>query len=469
MPPDDISAGARTVAHMSLFFEELKAGALELAEQIPAQDRGYFRPEEEDHSRALLVSYWQARNALFELIASFRREHQEDDPQHPAAFLVAFSAAVLLVDAARFLRENFHAHPVVREKLNEPAPDFGIPAGTYDTVQHSLISARHVWHLYYAISYFDEHQAELSRLAAGSELAPAYATIERLRDRLDVSALQFAQARVRLRGGQARRLAMGAVGRALYGLQKLVSSMMADVFVRPGHRPQLPASVVDPLTQLLAPGDVLVVRKEYALTNYFLPGYWPHAALFLGNADQLQQLGIADHENVRPRWQKLVAADSDSPWRVLEAMKDGVRIRPLASPFGADSVVVLRPRLSTDEIAAALSKGLAHEGKPYDFNFDFPRSDRLVCTEVVYRAYEGVGPIRLGLTRRAGRLTLSGGDLIAEGHRRVQFEPVALFAPAFSEEVLSGAAAAEILETAQQCEANASDSADGPPSPPAIE
>ena len=121
MSPDEISAGARTVAHMSVFFEELKASALELAEQIPAQQRGYFRPEEEDRAHALLVSYWQARNALFELITSFRRDQEPDAPQHPAGFLVAFAAAVLLVDAARFLREHFHEHHVVRRKLNEPA------------------------------------------------------------------------------------------------------------------------------------------------------------------------------------------------------------------------------------------------------------------------------------------------------------------------------------------------------------
>ena len=276
-----------------------------------------------------------------------------------------------------------------------------------------------------------------------------------------MSVLQFARAKLRLRGGQARRLAVSAVGQALYGLQKLVSSMMADVFVRPGHRPRLPDSVAGTLTEILAPGDVLVVRKEYALTNYFLPGYWPHAALFLGDPSQLERLGIADHPHVRPRWHQLLAPEADRPGRVLEAMKDGVRIRSLSSPFGADSVVVLRPRLDAQEIAVALSKGLAHEGKPYDFNFDFTRSDRLVCTEVVYRAYEGVGRIHLELTRRAGRLTLAGSDLIAEGRRRVHFEPVAVYAPAFAEGVQAGAAAIDILSAAQTSQNGSSGGEDG--------
>ena len=142
-------------------------------------------------------------------------------------------------------------------------------------------------------------------------------------------------------------------------------------------------------------------------------------------------------------------------------MKDGVRIRSLSSPFGADSVVVLRPRLDAREIAVALSKGLAHEGKPYDFNFDFTRSDRLVCTEVVYRAYQGVGRIHLELTRRAGRLTLAGSDLIAEGRRRIHFEPVAVYAPAYAEGVQSGAAAIDILSAAQTNQNSSSGGEDG--------
>ena len=149
---------------------------------------------------------------------------------------------------------------------------------------------------------------------------------------------------------------------------------------------------------------MLVTRKDHALTNHFLPGYWPHAMLYLCQAAALEQLGITDHDNSRRRWSRLVGLYPAEPRRVLEAQKDGVQLRSLDACFGCTYVAVIRPRLSQGDIAVALARALLHEGKPYDF--DFTRSDRLVCTEVLCRAYEGIVGIAFELTRRAGRMTL---------------------------------------------------------------
>jgi hypothetical protein len=207
----------------------------------------------------------------------------------------------------------------------------------------------------------------------------------------------------------------------------------------------LPPAVVAELREVLRPGDVLITRKEHALTNYFLPGYWPHAALFLGHQQQMEQLGICGHANVAPRWRRLLGGDATEPRRVLEAMKDGVLIRSLASPCGVDAICVLRPQLAEPEIAEALTRGLFHEGKSYDFDFDFSRSDRLVCTEVVYRSYDGVGGVQFQLTRRAGRMTLAAEDLIQMALDDNVFRPFAAFCPQHSQKLLTGKSAAELM------------------------
>ncbi|MGE0755871.1 MAG: YiiX/YebB-like N1pC/P60 family cysteine hydrolase [Pirellulaceae bacterium] len=460
MNAQELAAGIRTVKQVADYFAELKVQAAALVERIGAQQRGYFLPEEEEDTQALLVSYWKMRSALFDVVCTMRREGGDLLQPDPGCFVVAFSAASLLVDAARFLREIADAKPVVRDKLNEPAPPFGIPAGVYDAVQRSLLSARHGWHLLHARQYYQTHRDALREVAAAHDAEELTGWIEQYDRRLDVTVTQFTRAKLRTRANQiARHAAESLLGRALYGLQKLAGLLASDRYVRPGHVPSLPAGVRAEVLRLLQPGDVLVVRKEYALTNYFLPGFWPHAALFLGTREQLIAMDIAEQLHVRPRWDRLMGLAQSEAGVVLESMKDGVHFRPLRSPFGVDSIVVLRPRLSAELVARGIARGLAHEGKPYDFDFDFRRADRLVCTEVVYRALEGIGPMQLPLTRRVGRLNLSGGDLLRLTLEGKQFSAVAAYAPQLTPSVLHDRDCLPLIATAErQDPALASDS-----------
>jgi hypothetical protein len=446
MISDQIMDAARTVADLDDYFKELRATADWLLTGQTASERGYFSPGEDNAVRQLLVSYWQSRNALSELVVSFREDTSLPAEMRPAAFLVAFAAALLLVDAARFLREHFEDLPIVRKKLNEPEPYFGIPANVYDTVQHSLTSTRNAWHLYHAMQYFDEHEAELRQLAEAEQLQAALAVIDQKQTRVRVAAGRYilTRARVGFRGA-VNGLRRDLAGRAMYGLQKLIGCIASELRMRPGHRPQLPSAVRSQLAAIAQPGDVFITRKEYAVTNYFLPGYWPHASLYLGQPQDLVRMGLDTHDNVRPRWDRLLSCSSSEPGRVLESLKDGVRIRSVDSPFSSDALIVLRPRLAADDIAVGLARGMFHEGKPYDFNFDFSRSDRLVCTEVVYRSYDGIGNMQFELTRRHGRLTLSAEDLIDMAVAGEHFSPVAVYAPRLADGVLAGSAAQRML------------------------
>lgn len=439
MSPSDIAAGARTVLDVSEHFKTLRGRACELSAAAASSNRGYFTPTEDEQTRHLLISYWQSRNALIEVVLSFHQYEMLPQELQPAGYLVAYAGALVLVDAARFLRDEFHERPVVRGKLNEPEPQFGIPEGTYDRVQKSLTSPVHAWHLYHAARYFAEHRTELVRVAANDGLAPLVEIIDRLQERVEVSLGRYAVTRTRVRAREfATVVTRDLLSRALYGLQKAVSRLISDIYTRSDHHPEVPAVVADQMRTLLKPGDVLITRKEHALTNYFLPGYWPHAALYLGNEQQLAALGICTHENVVPRWQRLLDCDKSERHRVLEAMKDGVWIRSLASPFASDAVAVLRPRLEQQDVAKALCRGMFHDGKQYDFDFDFTRSDRLVCTEVVYRSYEQVGGVSFQLTSRAGRLTLAAEDLIRMAFARQHFEPLAVYAPSHAKQLLLG-------------------------------
>jgi hypothetical protein len=164
---------------------------------------------------------------------------------------------------------------------------------------------------------------------------------------------------------------------------------------------------------VLVPGDVLLVRAEDKITSALLPGFWAHAAIYLGGIADLKRLGLLDEpavERLRP-----ILERQHSPYGlVLEAVSQGCRVHPLEYCLQADHVAVLRPAIGADELRASLREAFGHVGKPYDFEFDFNVTTRIVCTELVYRSLHGRGPIRFELVRRLGRFTLTADDMVEQ-------------------------------------------------------
>ena len=116
---------------------------------------------------------------------------------------------------------------------------------------------------------------------------------------------------------------------------------------------------------------------------------------------------------------------------------------PLCETLAVDAAAVVRPRLAATDIARGLTRAATHEGKLYNFHFDFFRTDRLVCTEIVYRAFDGLGGLDIELRHRAGRPTLSAEDLLDLARDGRAFTPVAVVLGAGP--VVAGAEAAATL------------------------
>jgi hypothetical protein len=241
---EQLSAAARTVAQLGDYLEDLKRQAVAVFDPAAVAARGYIKPSTEVAVRQLQLSYWKARNALFELVNDIWRDIQRLDRATPQQFLVALAAASLLVDGARFLREQFHRVVVLRRKLDEPDVVYGIPPRMYDEVQKSLTSPYHAWHLWQATRYYDRHREELHQATAAQGLDPLVAIIDRLRDRLRPPLRVYVRARLRVRGRRAvRRIGRDVLGRGVYALQEALGRGMANVFVRPGHTPSLPREI----------------------------------------------------------------------------------------------------------------------------------------------------------------------------------------------------------------------------------
>lgn len=179
----------------------------------------------------------------------------------------------------------------------------------------------------------------------------------------------------------------------IYGLVKAVAEFLGDTRTRHPDPALSPAQLAE-LEGQLRPGDVILVRQDLYLSNAFLPGFWPHALIYLGPSKDWASLKLADGTELRadpavraalPRYE---AAIDGRPARVIEAISEGVVFNSLEHAVQKDYVAVFRPELPEAAIAAAIRRAILFLDRPYDFDFDFASDDRIVCTELVYRAYD---------------------------------------------------------------------------------
>jgi len=130
----------------------------------------------------------------------------------------------------------------------------------------------------------------------------------------------------------------------------------------------------------LQPMDILLEKTPFRLTDKLIPGHFGHVAVWMGNAEQLRELGVWTDPVVRRSWRELRGGEA-----VLEALRDGVQLNRLDDFLNVDDLIVLRFKdLGDDERREAVVRALRQKGKAYDFNFDVETTDRIVCSELAY-------------------------------------------------------------------------------------
>ncbi|MHC5027011.1 MAG: YiiX/YebB-like N1pC/P60 family cysteine hydrolase [Planctomycetota bacterium] len=400
-----------------------------------ARARGYFTPDETEALREWFVRLLTTRIAILECVEELRpiatANKDARDDSAGDAFAVGYVGAGLLVALGRHLVYEIATHRTVQRKLNEADPARRLPRKQYTRIYRSLTKPRYAFALARAVRRFDEDRAALASRLGSAHLSDAAAHLPMADAALRIGFHRYARARLRYRWHSYRRRRASAVQHGLFAVLEGFGRLIAEA--RPQWRaPRISAAVRTRLVDLLQPGDIIVTRYDAALSNLLLPGFWPHVSLHVGLPDQtVPRLGLPQGDPTVASW--------IAPRRVLEARKDGVLYRPIEETLSVDAACVLRPDLDDDDVHESIRRAIRHAGKLYDFDFDFFRDDCLVCTEVVYRAYEGVGGLSFPLTQRSGRPTLSAEDLVDAALEGRGLRPIALCgAPGLGKKLLVG-------------------------------
>lgn len=352
--------------------------------------------------------------------------------RHARFFLTAYAA--FLAQYACGLRLVRLAEPVksMHTLLNEEVPEFGI---------HPHAFARLKWHVI--------HVSSLAQATAGRAYLHALGPLIRRHDLRHDPDLDGVLRHVRGTRKEATRelkargaahfaantldILRGRAFRVWFPLQKRVAQWFGESRLKDRQERLITPAQRAGMARRLRPGDLLFERRNWCMSNVGLPGFWPHAALYVGSAEDLSREfddaetrkrfgpgGLAGHlrRRYRAKWDAFRAPHADGhAHRVIEAIGEGVVFNSFEHSAAADYVCVLRPRLEPVERAIAVERAFHYQGRPYDFDFDFTSDRTLVCSELVWKCYQP-GPTRRGLHMPlvdvAGRPVLPPHEMIRQ-------------------------------------------------------
>ncbi|MBI4574649.1 MAG: hypothetical protein HY722_00095 [Planctomycetes bacterium] len=329
--------------------------------------------------------------------------------RHSRAFAIAFLIHLLQVDSAREFIDPFLADRDWEAILDEADPGRGIPAGCYGRLKLRVLHLQTLAEVSLLAAYHDGpmrgHYRDRRAAAPDAPDAWVEGAIDRLYPRVKAWYREEGAAQIL---ANAQDVVTEDLFARWFPLQKEVAEWMGDTRLK-GRAPLIARSQVQEMQPALEPGDIILERRNGYLSNVGLPGFWPHAALYLGTPEELARFMDGDPEvragcvargatgvldlvrALRPvalaAWAGDEAAHGDPP-RVIEAVSEGVVFSSLEHSCDADYVALLRPRLTRLERLGAITAALGHWGKAYDFNFDFVTDDTIVCSELVWKAYQ---------------------------------------------------------------------------------
>lgn len=372
-----------------------------------------LRAEDRRRAREIWWSYFEPMLAIDELKSRhsgwYGIDYIRNPGLHARSYGLAYAALCAQVYGGLRLLKAIEGKTIAPSLFDEAMPELGVPAGTFREMRSKLARAQDQSLVPVGARWFNEYiEPHLRSGPVGQKITAL--VVARRGDVLP----EMRDSSVTPAAANAVDVVKGEAFARWFPLQKEVAEWAGDTRVAPEGRRLISDAQLAVMKANLKPGDIIIERRNWYLSNIGLPGFWPHAALYVGTQDELRaafdddkavkaKLGGAFSERVAAKhpkpWKELGEKDAAGhPRTVLEAVSEGVVTASLEHSCGADYVAVLRPRLPPAEVAAAIDRALGYFGRPYDFNFNFATDDEVVCSELVMKAYEPSGDGAKGLT-----------------------------------------------------------------------
>ncbi|MBZ4412887.1 protein tyrosine phosphatase [Myxococcus sp. XM-1-1-1] len=427
--------------------ERYAQGLRRLSEEVKTSRALYLQKQSEpytpDQKQRLLTTwaaffdYFVSTEVIRQRYWDFVKEPLLTQPKkHAWGFLLTHGALTTELAHGLTFAELTGGRKQLEVLLDEPAPEYGLPARAFARFKEKVIHVGTTTQLLTGDGY--KQQLRPLLVKAGALDAPRVPWVmQEMKLNSEVAKGLLIKRGPVLFAKAATDLTQDSAQRAFFPVQRAVAEWMGDTRVHRSGQPLISRAQVQALLERMEPGDILVARQNWYLSNIGLPGFWPHAELYVGTQQELAayfdedkdvKAWLATLEGKPQSFTGHLATAFPTKWaaynqtdthgdalRIIESISEGVSFTGPEHGMRVDYLGVMRPRLTRVDKARAILRAFGYQGRPYDFDFDFFSDQTLVCTELVWKSYAPSKELRglsIPLVDVVGRRTLPANELV---------------------------------------------------------
>ena len=337
--------------------------------------------------------------------------------------MLALSAGLMLYDSYQAVVAVVNEDDRIRRFLNQSDIGYGIREDQLAAVTDEFLSISNLSNIEDSIAFYEQRSAAVQLdTVSDDNLAYLDLLIHSTRSYKILRDLSVDEKISRRFDTQTDSISdsLNALNRsAVNGVSELFGNAVGAVEERKGKL-YTDKTAENLILGKLQAGDILLEKTPFRLTDKMIPGFWGHAAIWVGNEQELTRLGLWNTPLVNKYHQQI-----QNQQGVVEALRDGTKMNTLGHFLNIDDLVVLRKKNLTDQHKKKIIElTLRQVGKPYDFNYDIETTDKIVCSQLVYLAYTDIDWPTDNLV---GRYTISPDNIAQKALHDGELEIVLLF------------------------------------------
>ncbi len=340
---------------------------------------------------------------------------------HAKAFLISYASYLSSYKNGMKLITYSINNKILETLLDSQFLEYGVPKGMYSKLKWNVIHVNDVVRLTSGYGYFKYLYKTYEILGLTVSYKDLFKEIE---DSYRFSTKNLKKEYVNWLPINALKTFKEKTYTIWFPIQKNIAKGMGKIRFTLRKEALIARKQIIKMKKIMEPGDLVVRRHNWKMTNIGIPGFWPHAAIYIGTIKEanayfnvpevqeyIQKKGFTDLKAYLNSISEEFFKDySRNKFDIYEVITPGVVLTPLTECARADYVAVMRPRLSKLKKFQALTYSIKHYKKGYDYNFNFITDSEMICSELVYKTYKPY--LNLDLFSYGGRPIASPTSLV---------------------------------------------------------